>query len=717
MKKQSKFRQIALSLAVSTALVAPSVWSLGLGEIDSNTKLNQPLKAKIKLLSSKEFDANELSAKIASYEAYTKFGVERETVHGQLKFVVETAADGSKYLNVTSNQGIKEPFLNFLVELNWPQGRLLREYTLLLDPPSLGQANTQVVTVAKPAQTKPAVTQSKPRQSNRQQAGKPRQNTRPRSQVAFTGDSWRVGRGQTLWSIASQLRPEGATVNQTLAALYRNNPNAFINNDIDRLKAGAVLKVPATAKVKAVASNVNYLNLRKNNLAQEAPLDVRKIVDEKASVDNKPAEGRLTISSVTESESTNSSGALTEEGATGNPAQGNSTELLETVESLRIENEQLKKELEAVKSQSDTGLTVEDETLSVLAGSAQAKDDTDEALQNLLLETEAANKATQALDSSNAVANVEQKPNEPVSSSTEKSFWQKEGFWKWPLIILAALLGLLGLGYFLKRRQAELDTNLVADGLNYQSNSDAKKQPSFASQPLQAPDVETDPIEESDILIARGQLDKAEELLAETLVTTPDNHSVRVKLMEVYGSNNKVDKIQELYRTFPEGFDHDSKLGLKVASLMQLYANKTQSQTIDSQVDDALMIKESDVFGDNNDAGRTGVDETDDGNNELDLSDDLEDALDSAMQTSNDSEDNNQPNVVEFDSGDEAVEGDNASEDAEQLSDDEVTTKLELAKAYIAMGDDESAKEILQEVEREGNPEQQRIAAEMLADI
>ncbi|NVJ67995.1 MAG: pilus assembly protein FimV [Gammaproteobacteria bacterium] len=733
MKNQNKLIKAAISSIIGVSMLAPAAWGLGLGDIDSDTKLNQPLAARINLLSSKEFQQEDLVARIASFEAYGKFGVIREPVHGQLNFTVETDSDGSKYIRVTSSQAIKEPFLNFLVELNWPQGRLLREYTLLLDPPSLAQNNQQVITAPRPTQAQPIVTnrnqaqetQREVTQSRTDTASQATQNQTSQPRVEFTGDSWRVGRGETLWSIASRVRPDGASVHQTLAALYRNNPNAFINNDIDRLKAGAVLQVPPNSQVRAVASNISYRDLKSTD-SVDAPLDVRKTVNETAQQKDESSAGRLTISSVTESDLTDTSGANVQEGAEGDVSQGNQDQLEQTVESLRLENEQLKRELEAVKNQSDVGVALEDETLSVLAGSAEAKDEDDEALQALAAEAE------QAVEKSNQakVAETTAQPVVSVSNNQpqEKAFWQQDGFWKWPLIILGALLALFGLGWVLKKRQSELDQELAAD--DFSNSNFERRQPSFTSKAPQAPEVETDPLDEADILIARGKLAQVETLLLAVLDKDPDNHVARVKLMEVYSSNQDVEKLKQQFIALPDSFDHDSELGLKVAGLMQLQKDVSQAESVDVAVDDGLMLSEEEVFGANPSEIDTDLsNELDDIFNEskksVESEESLQEAVDEVVEevvedaVADDTHEADS-NVIEFstESEDDALEIDDSDEEnGEVLSDDEAHTKLELAKAYIAMGDEESAVEILEEVKKEGSAKQRDAASELLADL
>ena len=118
-------------------LSAIPLWAqaLGLGELELNSGLNQPFDARIKLLSPTAGDLNNLKVQLADIDAFRRAGVDRPFILSKLKFEIEINETGADYIRVTSREPIREPFLNFLVEANWSNGRLFREYTVLLDPP------------------------------------------------------------------------------------------------------------------------------------------------------------------------------------------------------------------------------------------------------------------------------------------------------------------------------------------------------------------------------------------------------------------------------------------------------------------------------------------------------------------------------------------------------------------------------------------------------
>ncbi|NVK21601.1 MAG: FimV family protein [Kangiellaceae bacterium] len=784
------FRKLAATVAVSTALISSPVWSLGLGDIEANSALNQPLKAEINLLSSKGFDEQDLQAKIASFEAYTKFGVVRQADHNNMRFEVFTRRDGSKAIRVYSSDPIKEPFLNFLVELNWPQGKLLREYTLLLDPPTFNKTSpTTTNTQTSTATRSNTVTNTSRPSSNTNTTSS--SSTR-RSAPAFDDSSWTVQRGDTLWRIASRVRPNGVTVQQTLAALYRNNPNAFINNDINRLKAGATLSVPATSQIDDISQSSALSDLRSSTPQNDAPLDVRKAVDETTVDDSSSQGGRLTIASVDES-SLNSSGGSQVDGQNPDAMQGEIDSLREAVETLKLQNQQLKEQLSESADASDTGLAVEDDALAVLSGSAETNSDDLQAIDsdtNNDIASDAIDEQSDAIDAAatdmaannssadpvdseqNQVSQATpavQEPAKPVSQpmkSSEKAFYEGKNFWWYVGGGLLALLAAIAAFLFMRNRREDDEGEGLVPNFGNAKVNEPNRDSFLSGDKLAQPEQESDPIGEADILIARGRLEEAEGILEAALDKDPADDQVRVKLMEVYASQQKVDEFKALKRALPDGFDHDSELGLKVASLSGLIAPLEQSSEKNyMSSDDFELPTEDEIFGDYDSDGNTEVPDVD-VSSELEneeVVETLDTTLDEAEQAVEDIAeevvDSNEPLEFEVDLSEFEKELDETSQpeiqqshddnaldfnldanddeaevstddspaldlsdeldqaDGEGLSDDEAATKLELARAYIEMGDEEAAKDILLEVQKEGNAAQSEEAAQLLSEL
>ena len=259
------------SLVLLLLLAFPSwVPALGLGDIELRSKLSQELDARIPLISVQSAELEAINVDLADFETFRRAGVDRPSILNSLRFQIVDGEDRA-FIRVTTRHPINEPFLNFLVELDWPSGRLIREFTLLLDPPIYGAALSVV--------GQQVVTQ--PRGQGQLQASS--SATDSASQRATVGPGQThgpVGRMETLWSIASQMRPQGVTTQQTMLAILKANPGAFVNNNVNALRAGSILNIPSADFVRqltaseAVAEvgrqNTNWGQLRRQ-LAKTAP--------------------------------------------------------------------------------------------------------------------------------------------------------------------------------------------------------------------------------------------------------------------------------------------------------------------------------------------------------------------------------------------------------------------------------------------------------------
>ncbi len=255
-----------------------SSWALGLGEIHLNSALNEPLNAEIDLIAAAPDELTALRATLAPRDAFTRYGIERPPFLSSLTFKVGKGKDGRDVLMVRSTEAIPEPFVTFLVEVNWARGRLMREYTVLLDPPvytpgenastappvtaPTAAATSPAATPAAPAVSAPAETSSAPPKAGRRSrnrpvaaaaaaAAPPSESSAP-AEAAGAPGTIEVAKGDTLTKIARSLHADTpANVDQTMIALYRANPDAFGGN-INVLRRGAVLRVPGADDIAAL---------------------------------------------------------------------------------------------------------------------------------------------------------------------------------------------------------------------------------------------------------------------------------------------------------------------------------------------------------------------------------------------------------------------------------------------------------------------------------
>ncbi len=263
MKKTRSIRKMGflprLLLLINASLLIclfMSSWiamAAGLGKLTIGSYLGQPFKAEIELIAVKDGDIPALTAKLASPEAFRQAGLKYLDYHAGLSVTVARRVDGRPYLQILSSQGVNEPFINLLIELNSPAGRLLREYTVLLDPAEMPlmpqtpvvQDNAVKTASSKSEQTTARVTESvKPAASGVQQS----------STDDWTETSYGpVAPGDNLTRIARQITPNGVDLNQMLVALYRANRAAFIEKNMNLLRVGAILRIPEQREIASIS--------------------------------------------------------------------------------------------------------------------------------------------------------------------------------------------------------------------------------------------------------------------------------------------------------------------------------------------------------------------------------------------------------------------------------------------------------------------------------
>ena len=268
-------RKLIIALTSVLMLPASGVHALGLGDIKLDSALNQPLDAKIALVAVQPGELNDAVVGLASREAFIRSGVERAPVLRQIKFTVRRDDNGRPFVHATSQEPIREPFLDFLLEVNWPSGRIVREYTLLLDPPifSSDQA-VPVQPAATPAPKPQARPQVRPRPAAapRAPAAQPPRQARPvappqqQQRVVAGNEVGRSATGEirygptkrndTLWEIAEKMRTDGSvTMPQMMIALLNHNPEAFYRENVNNLKAGYILRLPNGEVAKQIPVN------------------------------------------------------------------------------------------------------------------------------------------------------------------------------------------------------------------------------------------------------------------------------------------------------------------------------------------------------------------------------------------------------------------------------------------------------------------------------
>lgn len=226
--------------ALAAGLLLPLIaHGAGLGRLTVQSALGQPLRAEVAVVSLQPGEADGLSARVASPEAFRAAGIEFNSTLLNIRIAVERR-DGRSVLRLTSDQPVNEPFVELLLELQWSTGRLVREYTFLLDP--VEYKPPQPVAAAPPAAPVAAKPAPQPAEA------------KPFVAQAKTAATYQVKRGDTLSKVARATKPAGASVNQMLVALYEANQKAFMRNSMYLMRSGHILNIPDRAAVVAVSA-------------------------------------------------------------------------------------------------------------------------------------------------------------------------------------------------------------------------------------------------------------------------------------------------------------------------------------------------------------------------------------------------------------------------------------------------------------------------------
>ena len=261
-------RKLALVMVMLAATLPGWVQALGLGEIQLNSFLNQPLSAEIEVFSSQRGEVDGLKISLASPAAFERAGLEYSNILRQLKFKL-IKKGGKNFIKVTTRKGYREPFLSFLLEVNWASGRILREYAALVDPPSLvkstpSQTRTSTASTQYQAPRKAKKSSSIKAAPQQPLYGGPDDDT----DSGLIGDKYTTKRNDTAWKIARDVRTDDqATVEQAMMAILRANPNAFIGNNINRLKAGYELQIPDAESMRQLTNAQAKTEIRRQTQA------------------------------------------------------------------------------------------------------------------------------------------------------------------------------------------------------------------------------------------------------------------------------------------------------------------------------------------------------------------------------------------------------------------------------------------------------------------
>ena len=312
-----------LATATAVASLTPQLsHALGLGQVTLKSALNEPLEAEIRLVDADDLQSGDFVVRLASERAFNLSQIPRDPFLTRLNFEID---EERGVVIVTSQAPVREPYLSLLVEASWSSGRVLREYTLLLDLPSLSDetvsAPVQTARTAPVAETVVPTPQQDPVTIPASRPNVAERETRATEQAQNNGEYF-VRSGDTLWSIAKALRPASdVTIQQMILALRAANPDAFLNGDINRLMRGSTLSIPTADDARAY-----------NQF--EARDAVANGVSSTGSLSSLGTEGTLVVSSGSDDSGT--------------------VELEEAVDGLKNENDQLRTRIDELETENET---------------------------------------------------------------------------------------------------------------------------------------------------------------------------------------------------------------------------------------------------------------------------------------------------------------------------------------------------------------------------
>lgn len=616
--------------------------SLGLGPITMKSALNQPLQAEIEIHSVQKGDLEGLSVRMASDEDFKRISVEKSSFLSRIELKVITREDGTAVIQLSSTRPVSEPYLDFLIEARWPRGRALKEYTVLVDPPVLTAEAPAAIEEARTVTTPPPVSQtpsvglgrpSAPTSTQRFKpriaaapvaapeepepfappepsvppapvaapAPAPRASPAPRAEIAEPTPELaaepnsgklnygQVRRNETLSQIAQTMRPSDVTLQQMMLALLKSNPEAFIGGNINRVKAGAVLRIDDEALLRQFSREEAVVEVSRQHREWRSTKAVRQT--EIASSNFRESSG----SSSTKGQSSSSSAddarlKLVAPGTKGTGAGGSMEEGTQEVSQLR-ENLLLATEaLDANKQES-----------TELKGRMSELEEQLESMQRLINLKDQEMTALQSQLKKGGEKPVTAEPAKPTAEVKEAANEQPEVvndsfFSDTTIVSLVVFLVIAVVAWLVirrKRMQEGFEESILNVGGMEESfarggfaNSKGRAS-QFSQQPqnagsmaasgfamsdmsgIQSETSEVDPISEADVYLAYGRHQQAEDILKQALDRDDHRMDYHAKLLEVYNAARNAQAFEAQARVMREklGGDVSDPHWQKVAAL------------------------------------------------------------------------------------------------------------------------------------------------------
>ncbi|MHB1690029.1 MAG: FimV/HubP family polar landmark protein [Thiomonas sp.] len=619
----AKWRQ-AIGLVCLAALpgAISQAYAFGLGHATVKSALGQPLRADIDITQITPDEASSLKVAVAPASAFQSRKLNYSSILPEVTITLEHRPDGRSYLRLSSSRPVQEPFVDVLLRAYWGNGELTRDYTLLFDPPNFQepQAATQIAPQAGQQMAPPATamqppmaqraptnpvgngssTPAKPVATQRQPVAAPAPTSTAQAQT------YTVRKGDTLSSIAQQVGVETVSLDQMLTALYRANSGAFIDGNMNLLRAGAILRIPsvqeaqdipqAKAREVVIAQSQNFQAYRRRLAQMTGQAAPQEKTNPRQAAGKIQAQVQEPVSKASEPKSQ----LKLSEAAVGTAAQAQT----EQASKIAAQKEAQAAATKLAEAKANVA------ALSKLAASASAAV---KAATPAAMPASAAKPAAQVRVQS-PVATAASKPKpvvKPVAAPKPPGEASNQPGWLSGLLAnpyfapAAGLIALLLAAWaFLRRRKkggsprdsSVFDSRLSAadsffggTGGERVDTRNSTLGSSVAYSPSQLDTGDVDPVAEADVYLAYGRDLQAEEILKESLKNHPDRNAARLKLLEIYAKRKDVRSFEmtaaELF-ALTEGVGDDWKkaqdLGRNLDPINPLYHNTVPPSTINA---------------------------------------------------------------------------------------------------------------------------------------
>lgn len=735
---------LALAVASSFSLMSLPANAAGLGRLTVFSGLGQPLRAEIEISATVDELAG-MSARLAPDEVFKKSGVEYSYILPDLRFKIVTK-NKKTILEVTTNRTINEPFLDFLVELNWPSGRLVREYTFLLDPPEIKKHIAKGV--KKPTTSTYANNKSdwsstgasgKSTASSGGAGAKKSSGGGGFSQAGISSGEYVVQKGDTLGGIAKRAQTISVTTEQMMIALYQANPDAFLQNNINLLKSGVRLRIPSVEEAANISErdarriysqHVSQWNEYRQHVAELAPSTQSASSTQTASgkITAAGPQEQLPSSGVSRDQvrvSTTESGSK-EAAEINQLAQASALKEAETrLQMLERNMAEMQKLLELKNQQiAELQQRAQGGTPDLTKPAEPMPSPIEEPLPEPDLEDPTIpEQAPEAAPEPQPAPAPEPEPQpepkpaplpEPEEPMEEPSFLEENMLYIGGGVLALLLLG--GFAYYKKRKNDAEDDEEDEDAYRSSIATAMSGVDSQADEPLSAMSTsdgeevnnDVDPLSEAEVYIAYGRDNKAEEVLTAAMAADPARLDLPLRLLDIYAKNKEVAKFEEVAQmvqelTQAEGPDWAQVVekGLEIDPTNPLYASGDPAVGSIAPVDDEafMMASVPPSLPPEDLAAASAIVETP----TMVFSPAQDDSLvmnSNTIDFAPASQAPQQPagNMVDFEMSNPAGSAADAAVADDPQIREEIVTKLDLAKAYEEMGDIDGAKELYQEI-------------------